>query len=399
MARIPLLDNRLSYKCYVGRGPARHYTPMRNGVVYVIDIFAEVAEFCRIDVPREHRVPIAIVGAGAIVDTAHLPAYRAAGLEIAGITDVDRATAEEVAARHGIPAVYPDLPALLADDRVRVVDVAVPSRAQPEIARRVIESGRHMLGQKPFAPTPAQAVAMADLAAARGVVLGVNQQLRFDEGIAAAYRMTELGWIGEVTALTFDIDIETDFAGWTWLAETPRLELLYHSIHYHDVVRWFLGEPETVFCAGGRTPGQKVRGETRTITTYAFASGARALVHAHHENHWGDPSASFRVDGTKGAIRGTLGLLYDYPHGRPDTLEVRSDVVPTDGWLPYPVTKRWIPDAFLGPMASVLRAAAAGGRPRSPAAENVGTLRLLEALYESMETGAAQSPAGPHVTH
>ncbi|MGH3171236.1 MAG: Gfo/Idh/MocA family oxidoreductase, partial [Trebonia sp.] len=104
----------------------------------MIDMFAEIAEFCRIDIPREHRMPIAIVGAGAIVDTAHLPAYRSAGLDITGITDVDRAKAEAVAARHGIAAVYPDLPALLADDRVRVVDVAVPSRAQPEIARQVV---------------------------------------------------------------------------------------------------------------------------------------------------------------------------------------------------------------------------------------------------------------------
>ncbi len=355
----------------------------------MIDMFAPVSEFCAIRVPPDHRLPIGIVGAGAIVATAHLPAYRAAGLEIAGITDLDLEKARDVAKQFDVPRVYPDLDALLADERVRVVDVAVPSAAQPSIARRILESGRHMLGQKPFAISPDIAAELAGLAADRGLVLAVNQQLRFDEGIAASFCIKELGWIGEVTAVTFDVDIATDFASWEWLRESPRVEISYHSIHYHDAVRWFLGEPETVFCAAGRVPGERVAGETRTISTYMFASGARALVHSRHSNRWGDPSATFRIEGTRGAIRGTLGLLYDYPHGRPDTLEVRSEVLPTDGWVPYPVTTRWIPDAFAGPMASLLAAVATGSQPRSSARDNVGTLRLVEALYESARTGSA----------
>ncbi|MBO0805295.1 MAG: Gfo/Idh/MocA family oxidoreductase [Nocardiopsaceae bacterium] len=355
----------------------------------MIDLFAPVAEFCAIEIPRAHRLPIAIVGAGAIVATAHLPAYRSAGLEIAGITDIDPGRAREVASRFGVPVVYRDLDELLADERVRVVDVAVPSQAQPEIARRVLRSGRHMLGQKPFAPDAGIARELADLAADRGLVLAVNQQLRFDEGIAATYRMAELGWIGDVTAVTFDVDIDTDFASWDWLREAPRLEIMYHSIHYHDAVRWLLGQPESVFCAAGREAGQRVAGETWTVSTYTYASGARALVHSRHANRWGDQSATFRVEGTRGAIRGTLGMLYDYPHGRPDTLAVRSEVIGTDGWVPYPVTTRWIPDAFAGPVASLLAAVATGGEPRSPARDNVGTLRLVEALYESSRAGTS----------
>jgi predicted dehydrogenase len=115
------------------------------------------------------------------------------------------------------------------------------------------------------------------------------------------------------------------------------------------------------------------------------------MVHANHENSRGDNSAVFRIDGTHGSIRGTLGLLYDYPGGRPDTVEVNSSVLPTDGWLPYPVTTRWIPDAFLGPMGSVMDAVATGSAPRTSARDNVGTLRLVEAIYASMETGTARA--------
>lgn len=353
----------------------------------MIELFQDIANFCRLEVPTEHRRPIAVVGAGAIVDVAHLPAYTRAGLEVVGITDVVPERAKEVADRHGVPRVYGDLDELLDDDRVQVVDIAVPSAAQPEILRRVVGTGRHVLGQKPFAPSAAVAAELAAVAADAGVVVGVNQQLRFEEGMAAAHRMVELGWIGTVAAFSITVNIDTPWASWPWSLDWERLEIMLHSIHYHDVVRWFLGEPTRVFCAAGRTAGQLPRGETRTISTYAYANDVTAVVHATHENRTADQTAQFRIDGDQGAIRGTLGLLYDYPHGRPDTLEVFSSVVPTDGWVPYPVTTRWIPDAFIGTMGSVLAAVADGGAPRSSAADNVHTLRLVEALYHSIDTG------------
>jgi predicted dehydrogenase len=355
----------------------------------VISRFDPIAEACRIEVPDAYRRPIAIVGAGAIVDVAHLPAYRAAGLEVAGIHDHHPGRATEVARRHGVPRVYETLEDVLADGRVEVVDVAVTAAAQPEIVRRVLETGRHVLAQKPFAPDPATGQALVDLAESRGLVLVVNQQLRYDEGMAAAHRMVELGWIGDVTAMSITVNIWTEWSAWPWMLDVPRLEVMVHSIHYHDVVRWFLGEPSLVFSTGGRTPGQAPVGETRTITTCAYPSGAVSVVHANHENGQGDNLAAFRIDGSAGAIRGTLGLLYDYPSGRPDTLEVNSSVLPTDGWVPYPVASRWVPDAFLGPMASVLRAIAIGSTPRSSGRDNLGTLRQIERIYASMDTGTA----------
>lgn len=355
----------------------------------MISRFGPIADFCRIDVPEAHRRPIAIVGAGAIIDLAHLPAYRAAGLEVAGIHNHHPARAAEVAATHGLPRVYETLDDVLADERVEVVDVAVTAAAQPEIVRRALESGRHVLAQKPFAPDPATGQALVDLAESRGLSLVVNQQLRFDEGMAAAHRMVELGWIGDVTAMSITVNIWTDWNSWPWMLETPRLEVMVHSIHYHDVVRWFLGEPSLVFSVAGRTPGQAAVGETRTVTTCSYASGALSVVHANHENATGDNLATFRIDGSRGAIRGTLGLLYDYPRGRPDTLELSSEVLPTDGWVPYPVGSRWLPDAFLGPMASLLRSVATGSTPRSSGRDNIGTLRQIERIYASMETGTA----------
>lgn len=354
----------------------------------MIDLFADVSEYCRLSVPEGNRKPIAIVGAGGIVDGAHLPAYALAGLTVTGITDVDLDRAREVAERHGIPRVYASLDELLADDEVAVVDIAVPVAEQPPIFRVAVAAGKHILAQKPFAASPEIARELAALADDAGVVAAVNQQMRFDEGVAAAHRMVELGWIGEVTSFSLTVNIATEWELWAWAKDMERLEIMVHSIHYHDVVRWFMGEPVSVYAMAGRTPGQFPAGETRTVSSYRFPN-ATAVIHVNHVNRAGDNSAEFRIDGSHGSIRGTLGLLYDYPAGRTDTLEVNSSILPTDGWVPYPVTQRWVPHAFIGTMASVLDAVATGTTPRTSVSDNVKTIELVEALYQSIERNQA----------
>ena len=358
----------------------------------MIDLFQDISDSCRLTILEAHKLPIAIVGAGGIVDGQHLVAYRKAGLEVVGITDVDLDRARDVADRHGIPSVYADLDELLADDRVGVVDIAVPVTEQPAIFRAVVGAGKHILAQKPFTVDPQTAYELAGLAADTGIVAAVNQQLRFDEGIAAAHRMIELGWIGELTTFTLTVNVFTDWKLWSWAKTMERLEIMVHSIHHHDTMRWFMGEPTSVYAIGGRVPGQYPVGETRTQSSFRFANGSTALIYANHMNLGGDDTAEFRIEGTGGAIRGTLGLMYDYPDGRPDTLEVSSTVVPTDGWVQYPVTQRWFPDAFIGTMGSVLEAIATGSTPRSAVADNVKTIELVAALYRSMESNEVVRP-------
>ncbi len=345
-----------------------------------------IAEACDLTVPDAERRRIGVVGAGAITRVAHLPAYRKAGLEVLGVCDLDLDRAEQLRGEFGLPRTY-TLDEMLDDEAIDVVDVAVVPQAQPAIIRRALAAGKHVLAQKPLAVDSTIGAELVEEARTAGLSLVVNHQMRYGEGMAAARAMAEAGWIGEVTAVTVDVDIETDFTAWDWLVTSPRLDLMYHSIHYLDTVRALLGDPHSVYCAGGRRPGQAVAGETRTFTTLTYEDGRRALIKVNHENHTGDQSATFRIDGSHGAIRGTIGLLYDYPHGRPDTVEVHSSVLPTDGWMPYPVTTRWIPDAFAGPMRALLREIAGHGPAPTTAADGLRTLQLVEACYASIESG------------
>lgn len=341
-------------------------------------------------IPEDHKRRVAIVGAGTIVEVAHLPAYRLAGLEVVGLFDLDHERSSRVAKEFDIRKVYDSLEELLADDRVDVVDVAVIADAQPHIVRKAIAAGKHLLCQKPFVQDLETGRELIALAREAGVHIAVNQQMRYDEGIAVTRAILQAGWIGEPTAMSFNVDIGTDWSAWPWLVTADRLEINYHSIHYLDSIRSILGDPHTVFSAGGRRPGQLVKGETRTMSTLVFDEGISAVLHVNHENLGNDPRAEFRLDGSEGSVRGTLGLLLDYPRGRPDTVEVFSRALPTDGWFSYPVTTRWLPEAFVGPMSGLLRWIATGEVAPTAAEDNLGTLALVDALYASMESGQAQ---------
>src|SRR5713226_5618179 len=75
--------------------------------------------------PQRMDHGIGIVGAGGIVNYAHLPAYKKAGFKVVGITDRNREQAERTAKQHGIAKVYANVDELLRQPEIEVVDIAV----------------------------------------------------------------------------------------------------------------------------------------------------------------------------------------------------------------------------------------------------------------------------------
>src|SRR4051794_16350687 len=76
---------------------------------------------------------IGIVGAGGIVDAAHLPAYRKANFGVVGIYDPDVERAKKLASKFSVSKVYSDLKGLLDDRTIEIVDIAVPPVFQQDI--------------------------------------------------------------------------------------------------------------------------------------------------------------------------------------------------------------------------------------------------------------------------
>src|SRR5580700_12212172 len=93
---------------------------------------------------------IGIVGAGGIVNYAHLPAYKKAGFKVVGITDRNREQAERTAKQHGIAKAYGGVDDLLRDTDVEIVDIAVYPVEQFAIVEQATAAGKHLLCQKPL---------------------------------------------------------------------------------------------------------------------------------------------------------------------------------------------------------------------------------------------------------
>lgn len=335
-----------------------------------------------IQLPADRSMGIGIVGCGGIVNYAHLPAYRQAGFRVVTCFDQRSEAAEKTAAEHAIPAVAHSLEELLQDPAVQIVDIAVTPWAQAEIAAQVIAAGKHLLCQKPLAMEYGVAAETVELAREAGVMLAVNQQMRWDAGIRVSKQLLDAGALGTVADARIEVSIRTPWHMWPWIAESERLEVMYHSIHYLDSVRYLFGDPEAITAFHSRWPGQPEIGETRTLAVLEYPGELRVTVDVNHHNWSADAYARFRWLGTGGIVDGTLGLLYDYPTGRVDSLRYQSHTEPTI-WHEAPLTTWWIPDAFVGPMASLMGAIATGQEPLTSGRDNLGTVALVGAAYRS----------------
>ena len=338
-------------------------------------------------VPEGGGRPIGLVGAGAIARAGHLPAYRKAGLRVVAVADLDLRAAQDVAAEFGVDTAYGSAEQLVADPRVEVVDIAVTPQAQAQIIRTAVAAGKHVLCQKPFAEDLESAVELVELAERAGTALAVNQQMRWDQVVSCMKALADAGWYGTLTGGLFDVDVMTDWRMWPWMLDKPRLEYFYHSIHYVDALRHVFGEPASVLATTGRYPGQAATGETRTTTVYTYSDELAVTVIANHNNWSGRPRAVVRCQGTDGQSEGTLGVLYDYPTGRPDTFEYWSRVVHPGHVFARTFDERWIPDAFVGPMVELQAAVAEGRPPLTSGRDNLRTLRVVHAAYRSAEEG------------
>src|ERR1700758_4265442 len=126
--------------------------------------------------PQRMDHGIGIVGAGGIVNYAHLPAYKQVGFKVIGITDQNREKAERTAKEHSIEKVCVSVEELLRVPEVEIVDIAVYPAQQVSIVEQCTAAGKHLLCQKPFADEYATAVRSVELAKRAKVKIAVNQQ-------------------------------------------------------------------------------------------------------------------------------------------------------------------------------------------------------------------------------
>jgi predicted dehydrogenase len=338
--------------------------------------------------PANPNYGIGLIGAGQIVNQAHLPAYRKAGFCVLAITDQNHVAAAETAKRFEIPRICNSIEELLDVPDLEIVDIAVPARHNPELSKRVLQNGKHVLVQKPMAETVEQAEGMVRDARAAGRKLAVNQQMRWAPSVRAASDLLSRGFFGELLECNFQIQIRTAWDSWPWLQSHPYPEIYYHSIHYVDSLRGWVGDPLSLYASLAKHPASNCVGPTRNYTLFEYPGNFRAstLVNHHSVAPDDDLVAKFTIEGTEGRCEALIGLLLNYPAGRSDLLTLSHRELTPAGALRLELSGRWFPDAFIGPMGSLMDAITNDSEPETSGEEVLGTLRVIEAMRKSHET-------------
>jgi predicted dehydrogenase len=341
--------------------------------------------------PPERTHPIVSVGAGGIVSDAHLPAYRKAGFDLFGIVDLDRARAQATADRFGVEHVFSDLAeAVAAAPDGAVYDVAVPADAILGIVS-ALPDGAAALIQKPLGNDLAEAGAIRAMIRKKGITAAVNFQMRYVPYVLAARDLIEQGVIGELHDMEVRLKIDTPWHLWSFFETLPRVEILYHSVHYLDLFRAFLGEPRGLFAKTVGSPVHRKLASTRSTIALDYGDSVRATITTNHGHIYGPRHQESYVawEGTEGAIRATIGLYLNYPEGGPDALEFcRLEAGRDPQWRAIPVEGTWFPDAFVGSMTSLMRFVEGSASELPTSVEDAyRTMVLVEAAHRASDAG------------
>ena len=331
--------------------------------------------------------PIVLIGAGGIARAAHLPAYRKAGFPVLSVVDTDVAKARELASQFQIPLATDSIhEALRQAPPERVIDVAVPAPVLLQVLKQVPD-GSAVLLQKPMGETLQEARAILELCRQKGLTAAVNFQLRWAPVMLAARALATANLLGTVHDMEVRVSVHTPWELWTFLQTAPRLEILYHSIHYVDLVRAWFGDPVSVYAKTVRSPLAPAFAATKTTVIFDYGDWTRVCISSNHSHKFGREMqcSSVQWEGTEGAAHAVMGVNLNYPVGEPDSLRFAYE---KEGWLPLPTEGNWFPDAFIGSMGS-LQAFVDGTTDDLPSSvENaIGTMRVVEAAYMSSERG------------
>lgn len=298
-------------------------------------------------------LPIVIIGAGSIVNDAHLPAYEKAGFELAGIFDIDVDRAVDMSRKWSIEKVFHTLAEATVNGTQCVYDLATPPAAIDGILAS-LPDGAAVLIQKPMGEDLRQAREIHRICREKALDAAVNFQLRFSPMMLAVRNAVRSNELGDILDLEVHVNIRTPWETFPFLKDLDRVEIAVHSIHYLDLIRSFVGEPEGAFVRSlgdSRVPGLA---QTRTSIILDYGHDLRVLLSINHNHDFGRDfqAATIRVEGSRGCALVKLGLLLDYPRGEPDELWLCES---GDAWRQIGLQGRWFPDAFAGVMSNLQR--------------------------------------------
>jgi predicted dehydrogenase len=192
-------------------------------------------------------INVAVIGTGYI-GPVHIEALRrVSGVSVKGVADANPELARRTAQKYNIEKVYRDYTEILADPSIHVIHTCAPNSLHFPMNKAAIQTGKHILSEKPLAMTLAQARELTELAEAKGIVTGINfcyryyplvleMALRVRRGDAGAVRMVVGTWFQDW------LSCDTDYTWRLTRAESGDSNIAADlGSHWFDLVQFATG--------------------------------------------------------------------------------------------------------------------------------------------------------------
>jgi predicted dehydrogenase len=333
-------------------------------------------------VKPEDTLRVGIVGAGAIAQVSHFPAFsRIPGVKVTAVCDVDRAKAERVATRYNVPCITDSFEELATMDEVDAVDICLPNYLHAPATIAALQGGKHVLCERPFSRSSKEAEQMVAAARKQKLVLMSGFNNRFREDATVLKRFVTEGELGNIFyAKTGWLMQASTWSGADWRKKKKFAGggvLFDLGIQMLDLTLWLLDMPEVESVSAAANP--KPQKETMESTAAAFLrlrSGATVTL----EVSWGllteRDFAYLNLFGDKGAALLNPLQVHKEMHGS------LVNVTPT---ISSP--KNTYKLSYENEIRHFVDCVREGTRPLSPGEEALSMLRILEALYRSALEG------------
>jgi predicted dehydrogenase len=223
---------------------------------------------------------VGLIGYGYAGRTFHAPLIcTTPGLVLAAVASSD---ADKVRAGLGDgPRVFSSARALIEDGGVDLVVIASPNATHFELASLALSAGRHVVVDKPFTATTAQALQLAQLAEARGLLLSVFHNRRWDSTTRTALRLLDDGLLGTVRYASMHYDRFRPLPVERWKEDAEAGGGLWMDLGPHlldEALRYF-GQPLAIQAdISYLRPG--ARADDSFHARLRYADGLRVDLHA-----------------------------------------------------------------------------------------------------------------------
>lgn len=318
----------------------------------------------------------AVIGAG-FWSKFQIPAWREVpGAQLVALCDSDLAKAQAFAERFNIPRVYRDAEEMFQTEALDFVDIIAGVSAHAPLVSLAAQSKVPVICQKPMAPDYATCERMVQTCRQAGIPFLIHENFRWQPPMRAIKDFLDAGRIGRPLRahLQFGHGPLKFYANQPYLKTDAHFVLPDMGSHFLDLARFFFGEPHSLYCQYHRSRAD-FAGDDVVVVMLRTASTICLC-----EMGWFTNTKVY-IEGTEGALElsndGVLSLrLGDEVYSRRYTPDRYTWTDPDYGFSP---------PSIVACNAHLLGALKTGQPAETSAEDNLKTMRLVYAAYDSAE--------------